>query len=153
MICIFPRYNRELGKPFSLNADKVIKFFESEGIERLKANATAQVTNTLTTSTVVDSTKAVKIAEKPVDVIFNKAAEISKEESNADFLASLNEPVKKEEPIIPKVTSQLEANFMAEKKVATPFTDILMVEGSDIVTTPKKVERLPWEPEEDDMPF
>lgn len=158
----FPRFDRILGKPFSLHKDKVITFFESAGIERLKDKPTQE-----------SKPIEIKKAELPSNDLAKKAADHLQEQSNLDFLASLNEPVPQichkdnnvsaivkngvvsnititnsgppsQQPVHPIITSQAEANFMNEGKINTPITDSIMEDNTtDIVTGTS--DRMPWD--------
>ncbi len=139
-----PRDERTLGKAFSLNADKVQKFFYSTHVEPLKPKAD-QATSKIPEQTVIQNEKTLTT---DLGTVLNVGTESTKEQRDLDFLKSLDEPAKKEEPVRPKVTSAAEASFMSEgkQKIETPFSDEMDKESeksSDIVTDGS--EKMPWD--------
>lgn len=99
-----PRADRTLGKPFSLSQEKVIKFFESAGIERLadKKGAGANTQNSASGSTLPEGTGKATPLTEPAKVLNQTQAEIDfqkegervraeKEKAdNAQFLKEMN---------------------------------------------------------------
>lgn len=138
-----PRFDRLLGKPFNMNPEKVIKFFESAGIEPLKAK---------TDATNEEIIREISVSKKPVE-----------NETNAAFLEAINAPVdhtyhtdmqsNSNQPVYPKVTSAAEAAFMGEGKSqintekisSTPFTDEIEKDIESNTGIIENNEKLPWE--------
>lgn len=118
-----PRPDKLLGKPFSINPEKVIKFFESTGIEKLKPKPDPS-------AGVIDSTGGQNIDKKPAE---QPKAE-TKTEELPDWIEEMNKPVEqtyhKQEPVRAPVTSAAEAAFMNDKS-PTPHTDALMNDKMD----------------------
>lgn len=96
----FPKFDRVLGKPFSLNKEKVITFYESTGIERL-TNKAAQTTATNTGIKLepMDTSKVGKTSDDlPTKITPSSQAEANflndgkkaETQTNAEFLAELN---------------------------------------------------------------
>lgn len=132
-----PREDRTLGKAFSLNEDKVQKFFYSNHVEPLKDKSTVVAKTATVQSTTDNGTEFKTLPEQT-----------TKEQRDLDFLNSLNEAPEPTKPVNPPITSQAEANFMNEgKKMETPFTDEMNAEtqNTDIVTgDPNEI--MPWDP-------
>lgn len=142
-----PYLDRVLGKPFSLDENKVQKYFYSTHVVPLTA---AGVTTKTAENT---NTPAATFTDKTVTTNPNQSAE--------DFLAEINAPVEQiyhkdpdpTQPVRPAVTSQLEQNFMdAGKKSETPFTNSIMNDikeesKSDIITASADNPWMPWDPQ------
>jgi len=117
-----PKFDRVLGKPFCLNKEKVITFYESTGIDRLKSK-TESVTNqshmvetkTETKSVPVDQPVRPKPSSQAEADFMNAGKTSTKEERDREFLASLE----RDEP------------------TADP--------SQDIITDSNVTEKLPWE--------